>query len=169
MMNKPLAAHTALAVCHGNTNNTARLISTRPASNTTDKPRSKRTSLRTMSSRAASNIPAINASPISDALSKPLQPALNTATDSPPAPCSRNREQRTAEQLHGERGEQERPRLQAQADEQRRQPGQRPTDRRAMGEEEQWRQQIKECQPQAGQHRQCLALPLRRLFRQRFA
>ncbi|MDT4884066.1 hypothetical protein FQZ97_1201760 [compost metagenome] len=44
-----------------------------------------------MSSRAASSMPAINARPIRDALSKPLQPALNTAPDSPLAPCSRNR------------------------------------------------------------------------------
>ena len=74
-------------------------------------------------------------------------------------------EQRTAEQLHSERGEQERARLQPQAYKQGRQTGQRPTDRRALDEEEQRRQQIKERQPQARQYRQPLAFPRRSLLR----
>ncbi|MNF57769.1 hypothetical protein D3C84_393090 [compost metagenome] len=91
MINRPLAAHTALAVCHGKTNSTARLISTNPASNTSDKPRSKRTSLRTMSSRAANNMPPINARPINEAVISPLQPAPSTAVESSLAPCRRSR------------------------------------------------------------------------------
>ena len=47
MISKPLPPHTALAVCQGRTNSTARLISSRPASSTSDSPRNKRTSLRT--------------------------------------------------------------------------------------------------------------------------
>ncbi len=77
-------------------------------------------------------------------------------------------EQRAAQQLHGKRSEQEGTRLQAQADEQGRQPRQRPTDRRAMGEEEQRRQQIEKRQAEASQHRQALSFPIRDLFRQGF-
>ncbi|MNF78037.1 hypothetical protein D3C84_601990 [compost metagenome] len=56
--------------------------------------------------------------------------------------------------------------MQAQTDKQRRQTGQRPTDRRAVGKEEQRRQQIEEGQTEAGQHRQAFALPRQRLLRQ---
>ncbi|MNY19010.1 hypothetical protein D3C86_1524230 [compost metagenome] len=56
--------------------------------------------------------------------------------------------------------------MQTQADKQRRQPRQRPTDRRTLGEEKQRCQQVQKGQTEAGQHWQPFTLPLRSLSRQ---
>ncbi|MNV04439.1 hypothetical protein D3C71_947340 [compost metagenome] len=79
-----------------------------------------------------------------------------------------DQEQRTTQPLHSESCEHKCPRRQAQTDQQRDQPGQCPTDRRAMGEEKQRRQQVKERQTETRQHRQAFALPRRRLLGLRF-
>ncbi|MCY1243729.1 hypothetical protein D9M72_567570 [compost metagenome] len=89
---------------------------------------------------------------------------LQTVTELRPS----RQEQRATQQLHSERGEHERARLQVQANKQRERPGQGPTDHRAVAEEKQGSQQIEKRQPETSQYRQAFELPWPDLLRQGF-